>query len=94
VIATLRGTLTRRAPVRVYRQTVTAMTVTAVLQFTGRQELTLSIRDQTGKLLAQTTGRSPLKLSRRLPSGTFAFTVKGRKPSSTFELTLSGKAAG
>jgi outer membrane receptor protein involved in Fe transport len=70
------------------------MLVTATLRFSGRQELTLSIRDHTGKLLGQATGRSPLQLARKLPSGTVAFGVRGRKPSTTFVLILSGQAAG
>ena len=93
-IVTLRGRLTPRNPVRVYRRRLSSMVVTATLRFSGGRDLTLSIRDQAGKLLGTTTGRSPVQLVRNLPSGSFAFSVRGRKPSTSFELTLAGKAGG
>jgi subtilisin family serine protease len=93
-IATFRGKLTQRTPERWYRQPVRAGLVTATLGFTGRRELTLSIRDRSGALVGQVTGRSPLQLARKLPSGTFQFSVSGRKPKTTYELMLSGKAPG
>jgi subtilisin family serine protease len=92
-IAILRGQLTPRTPVHVYRQSLGAMLLTATLRFSSPRALTLSIRDRAGKLVGQATGRSPLQLVRQLPAGTFSFGVRGRRPSTTFELTLSGKAA-
>jgi subtilisin family serine protease len=93
-IATFRGKLTQRTPARVYRPWIPAGLVTATLRFSGRRVVTLSIRDRSGTLLGQVTGRSPLRLVRKLPSGTADVSVSGRKPNTTFELVLWGKAAG
>jgi hypothetical protein len=93
-IAELRGLLTRRAPVRVYRRSLDPMLVTATLRFGARRILSLSLLDEKGRLLARASGRSPLRLTRRVRGGTFAFRVEGRRTPASFELVLSGLADG
>jgi subtilisin family serine protease len=90
-IATLSGALSGRHAVRVYRQAITPTQLTAVLKFSGQRVLTLSIRDATGTLVARTRGMSPLRLTRDLSGGTFAFGISGRKATALFQLALSGR---
>ncbi|HZS25467.1 MAG TPA: S8 family peptidase [Gaiellaceae bacterium] len=88
-IATLRGRLTKRVRSRTYRLTLGPLLVRASLRFTGARTLTLAVRDGSGHIVARAGGRSPLRLARPLPSGTFTFAVSGRTRAS-YTLSLSG----
>ncbi len=89
-IAELRGRLTRRAPVWAYRRSLDPMLVTATLRFGARRILSLSLLDEKGRLLARASGRGPLRVTRRVRGGTFAFRVEGRRTPASFELVLTG----
>jgi len=86
---TVRGSLSRRAPRLVYRRVLGAGLLTATLSFKGARTLTLSIRDDANALLAQTSGRSPLRLSRPVPGGRFSIAVAGGGTTSAFQLVLA-----
>jgi subtilisin family serine protease len=85
----VKGSLSRRASRRLYRRVLGAGLLTATLSFTGAKTLTLSIRDQANTLLAQTSGRSPLRLLQRVPGGRFSIAVAGGGTTSTFQLVLT-----
>jgi len=90
LIAILRGRLSSSAGSRSYRRSIDHSALAAVLRFTGQKTLTLSIRTESGAFVTRATGRSPLRLAREFPRGTYLFTIKGRKQKASFSLALSG----
>lgn len=87
--STLRGRLSRKAPMRSYRRALGDSLLTAVLRFTGQRVLALSIRNAAGIAVTHVRGRSPIRLSRSLPRGAYTFAVKGRKAPARFALSLA-----
>jgi subtilisin family serine protease len=90
---TLRGLLSRTAPSRTYRRVIARGETAAVLRFDGQRMLGLSVRSARGTTLARVRGRSPLRLSRDLPAGTYDFVVNGRRARAAFRLVLTERAA-
>jgi subtilisin family serine protease len=88
----VKSSLTRRVVARTYRRSVDAAAVTVSVTFSGARTLQLSIRTRAGGLVAKVAGTSPLRISRRLTAGMYAFTVGGRKARTSFELVLSSSA--
>ena len=74
--ATLRGRLPAGTPVRLRARPLTAGLVNATLVAPGSRGLTLVLLDARGKEVARASGRSPLRLSRTVPSGTYRFVVR------------------
>jgi subtilisin family serine protease len=71
---TLRGSL---VPVsRVHKHVVAAGLVTATLASANRARLSLAVADATGRVVARASGATPLRVTRRLTAGTYAFTIR------------------
>jgi len=88
-VLSVKSFLTPRIPARAYRRSIGAGLVTATVTFSGASTLSLSIRNETGALVASTAGASPLPLSRLLPAGRFSFVVSSRKAKAAFALVVS-----
>jgi hypothetical protein len=73
----------------VVRRPIEADSLLVTLRFSAALELSLSIRDARGTLLAQARGRSGLRIERDLPAGTYTFAVRGPKRRIAFSLQLT-----
>lgn len=85
--STFSGTLNKKHTVRSSTFTSAAGDATATLTFTKATSLTLRIKDATGKVLAEQTGRSGLKLNFTVPAGTHTVEVAGTQ--GNFTATVS-----
>jgi subtilisin family serine protease len=84
-----RGVVSRRAPIRRFRRLVGEGRLNATLTFTRGRVLRLALVNVLGKRVAVVKGRSPLRLSRHVSSGTHTLVVKGGKRRTSFRLALS-----
>ena len=84
---TLRGFLVRGRAV--IRRPVEPGSLAATLRFRTKLQLSLSIRNAGGALVAQTRGRSGIRLIRDLPRGTYTFAIRGPKHRTAFTLELT-----
>ena len=86
----LRGSLTPTRRVRSYVRAVSTGSVTAILRFSRRARLTLTVRDSAGDRLATVSGVSPVRLRRSLPGDRLRFVVSSRtRTKVAYTLTLS-----
>jgi subtilisin family serine protease len=89
-MATFRGSLTRARSWQVYRRVVRAGQASATLIFPKDVWLTLSLISSSNRVVASVSGRTPLKLRRRLDSGLYWFGVASAKALRTsYTLTIS-----
>lgn len=85
----LRGSLTRQRPTRLYQHLAGPGPTTIRLTSTRRASVSLAIIDPTGRTVGRLSGTTPLVLSRRLGRGTYAFALRGTARSKVaFKLTV------
>jgi subtilisin family serine protease len=83
----LRGVLIRGSAV--IRRPVESGSLAATLRFRPGLQLSLSIRNANGTLVARARGRSGLRLLRQVSRGTYAFVIRGPKRRTSFTLELT-----
>jgi subtilisin family serine protease len=91
--AVFHGRLTGLLPLRRYVRAVGAGKLDAQLTFSGSRRLQLTIVAPSGKPVGRAAGRSPLRLARVLPAGTYRFLVSGEKRKAPFVLRISSAGA-
>jgi subtilisin family serine protease len=89
----VKGRLTPRIWSVSYSRAMDPGFVSASLTFAGATRLELSIRTRSGAVVAHLRGASPLRLTQRLPSGTFAVVVSARNVRARFGLVVTSTPA-
>jgi len=84
---TLRGFLVRGRAV--FRRSIETDSLAATLHFRRGLQLSLSILNAHGTLVARARGGSGLRLFRDLPRGTYTFAIRGPKRRTAFTLDLT-----
>jgi subtilisin family serine protease len=86
----LRGSLTPTTRTRSYVRPVSTGAVTAVLRFSKRVRLTLTVRSSAGDRLAVVSGTSPVRLRKSLPGDRLRFVVSTKvRTKVAYTLSLS-----
>jgi subtilase family protein len=87
------GRLARRHRTRSHQQLVGSGQLTAVLRFSGARRLAMILR-QPGRSGVRVSGRSPLRVSRSVVSGTITVIVQGKGARASYRLTVSSPMPG
>jgi subtilisin family serine protease len=90
---TIRGTVTRSAPLRRYLRSLQAGRLTAKLTFARGRTLRLFLLNRSGTVVARVSGRSPLTLGQDLRAGIYEFYVGARTRRTAFTLALTSRHA-
>ncbi len=86
--ATVRGRLGGRVRSRAHRRRAGAGDLVAVLRFSGARRLSLFLV-RPGRAVVRISGKSPLRLERKLSAGPITLVVKGTRAKTSYRLTLS-----